>query len=128
MNTWLPAFDAHYLLKRPNPYFKILVLSLGPKIIRMMSIPSYSPKSQRLQAKALLCRLAAGTLKRSGIAEQDALLIVHNLVQTYATKANWPVLTLVGRLDCSKNSFIKSNKKQIRPYGPESTRFGGVRP
>jgi hypothetical protein len=65
-----------------------------------MSIPSYSPKSQRLQAKAPYAGLVAGTLKRSSIAEQDALLIVHSLarnVQTYVAKANWLVLTLVGR-------------------------------
>ena len=66
-------------------------------------------------------KLLEHLIKRSGIAEQGTLLILHNLVrnvQTYAAKANWPVLTLAGRLHCSKNSFIKSNKSKSAPTGP----------
>jgi hypothetical protein len=97
-------------------------MSLGPKIIRMMSIPSCSPKSQCLQAKALLYRVSCWKRpQRSGIEEQDAHRIAHNLArsaQTYAAKVNWPVLTIVGRLNCSKNSFVEANKSKSVPTGP----------
>src|SRR3954451_7818430 len=124
MNIWLPAFDAHYLLKRPNPYFKILVLSLVPKSDEQCPFrPAH--RNHNVFGQKLSFRLVAGNA-HNALAVQGKTHFALRIISPETSKP------MQRRLTCSLNAsgqvglllefFHKVQQKQISSYGPDSGR------